>query len=114
MFQHLDPQKINHLKSFMNDVKIRHIFSQFFNPEISGKQFLITCLATKNKIGSQDAAHSLKGSSSFLGLTTIIEQCKRIETEVNQENPDFETLLLNFEHTWAQCEREVNTFLLDQ
>lgn len=70
---------INSLKSFLNDQQLKDLFTLFFSARSSERKHLMDALARSDMQTALIHAHSLKGSTSFLGLIGLYDFCLRLE-----------------------------------
>lgn len=70
---------INSLKNFLNDQQLRDLFTLFFSARSPEKNLLMDALACSDMQTALIHAHSLKGSTSFLGLVGLYDFCLRLE-----------------------------------
>lgn len=81
----IDIQKIDQLRSFMDEEQLRSIYSQFFSGEKSGICRLKHAIDLQDLSDVQYQAHSIKGAAAFLGLKRIVHYCEFLEKNLSQE-----------------------------
>ena len=110
--QTINLEQFNKLSSFIEKSKLKKLIDDFFDPDTSGKNTLISSLSKRDSENIRKQAHYIKGSASFLGMQGIMEHCIFIETEIKENpHPNFEKLISDLQSVWESSYLEAQNLV---
>lgn len=105
-------EQFNKLSGFIDKSKLKKLIDDFFDPDTSGKNILISSLSNRDSENTLKQAHYIKGSASFLGMQGIMEYCIFIESEIKENpHPNFEKLILDLQSVWESSYLEAQNLI---
>jgi len=110
----INPLQLHQLSKFMTLQQIHALLISFLDPEISGREKLISAFNDENPAKILEMAHFLKGAASLIGMQGIVDNCQNIEQQLKENpTPHLNELLLGFEKIWQETELVIQQFMAD-